>query len=401
MATNLWGASVSWNDTIASAAGAYAIAEDGTPTLSPELAEAAPLWLVEDANGQAVPNRFPGAMYVAAPMYALLGGPFSLLPSLIVAMLTTAAGAVLLGFSRVEVIGVRGAVVTSLILGLCTPAWGLASRGLWTHGPVMLWIGAAFMLLSYGRDTWAGVLLGVAVFTRPPLAVMVLVSVLHLAVARRDWSVVWRLGVSSWGAFAYLAYNRVLFGHWTLTGGYGDQPTSRLRDLTLSRYGTMLWGGILSPARGFVVQTPLVLAAVRPAVWRRSPDWLRSFAIGAVAYVAFTWAADGYSGGGGQMTYRYSLPLVIMLILLAMPELLRSTRRWVLPVLAAAGAAVQAATVLTVPGPPVDELPLPWGDWSATTGSQWVLAAAAGALLGGAVWLALRPSHPRALVDRS
>lgn len=375
-----WAPEEGWNDTVAASVGAHAIATTGTPTIEePSLARRMP-WMVEDAHGRPVPNRFPGAMYLAASVY-LLADKLQLAPATAVAVLTTAAGSALLGFSLKPRHGLRMAVVAGLAIGLATPAWGVASQALWTHGPELLWFGLATMAMARDRFALGGMALGAAVFTRPHLALIPAVAGLYLAWKRRSLRPVVGLSTSVWGLIAYLGYNRAVFGDWTLTGGYGSGPIDRVTTFTPGRWAYNVTAGLVSPARGVLLHTPLVAAL--GLGWREAGDWLRGLLLGAAASVLLSWLTVGWIGGIAMVTYRYALPLVVLGLLVAVPALAR--RPSLFAILTGVSVGVQAAAAMT-DGPHTVARPMfgfIGGNWVDVPVGAWLMAAALGVIAGG------------------
>lgn len=381
-----WHGPSSWTDTFAASVGARQISQHGIPILeSVEAVEATP-WVVESTAREHVVARLPGAMYLAAPVYLLLDlEVFRVAPATAVAVVSTAAGAVLLGFSLRRSHGIRAAMVAALTIGLATPAWGIGSQALWTHGPTLLWLGLAAMAMSRDRLGWAGVALGGAVFTRPDLAVVPFCAALYLAWSRRSLEPLVKLSTSLWGAMAYLGYGRIVFGSWSLTGAYDSFMEGRIERLTPTTYGWRIAGTLVSPSRGVLMHTPVVMAALAPAAWRQAPDWLRGLTLGGGVYVVGGRLLEGFAGGAAQDTYRYALEAVVLLLLVAVPWLLEAGRAWVVALLVGFSVSVQAVAAL-FDGPYPEDVAAPGfgvGDWAYVPGDVWAAAGAIGLLAAG------------------
>jgi hypothetical protein len=111
------------------------------------------------------------------------------------------------------------------------------------------------------------------------------------------------------GLVAYLAWNWMVYGHFTATGGY---------DVGSSGGGMLglvdnLAGTLVSPERGLLVCSPiLVLAAIGlRSAWRQSPMAVRVFALAGLAYLASQLWLIRYSGGDGFIGYRTCLESLI------------------------------------------------------------------------------------------
>src|SRR5688572_8182683 len=88
-------------------------------------------------------------------------------------------------------LSVPRALLLSFVFAYCTPAWSLASRGLWQHGPVMLMLTLAlWIVLAAERRPWviqfASLPLAFAYVVRPTSALSIVVlSVVVLLSHRR------------------------------------------------------------------------------------------------------------------------------------------------------------------------------------------------------------------------
>ncbi len=69
----------------------------------------------------------------------------------------------------------------------------------------------------------------------------------------------------------------------------------------------------------------VVLSLGWKAGWRAAPDWVRSAAVGGVAYMLGHLALNIYSGGSGFPAYRYPLEGMVMLT----PLLFLAYTEWV------------------------------------------------------------------------
>ncbi len=147
-------------------------------------------WFTTTSSGRLVSQYPPGAALVAAPFY--LASPAtrqvtlpegatrlpgevtvnlpSLVPAAVAASLTSSLAIALLGLLFLDFLTPAQTVAGAYIAGLGTSAWSVASDALWQHGPAMLWIALALYLISRDHRLWAGVAFGMAILTRPHLA---------------------------------------------------------------------------------------------------------------------------------------------------------------------------------------------------------------------------------------
>jgi hypothetical protein len=347
--------------------------------------------LLFEADGRVVSNRLPGAVLLAVPLYRLLGSPeaFSVAPSSLAAALSVAGAAALLLVALRPLAPPRVALAAAGLFAFGTCAWSVAADALWQHGPAVLALVAAVLALSRERWGLAGLALGVAVLCRPHLGVVAAVVVVWLLPRWRTAAAV--AAGAGVGTAAFLAYQRLLYGRWTVLGGYGD--------------GWIGWGGygpgpflhnvagtLVSPQRGLLVYTPVLLVLLPgvAAAWRVAPGWVRASAAGGLAYTAVQLALNRFSGGWGFYGYRLVLEALAMcapLLLLAWQHWTSATagRRATFWALAALSVAVQVVGAV-MPFPPVMDRP-----WLDNDLVHLIGPAGAGAVLvaTAALWLAL------------
>ncbi len=159
------------------------------------------------------------------------------------------------------------AILCGLLFALGTTAWSIASRSMWQHGPSLLLL--ALGLVALARLTtvansdqsrrWAAILCGIsfagAFAVRPTNAVpFAVVSVVVLVTQRRHvvrYVVAAAVVLLPWFAVTYTAYGTLLQPYF---GGdnRGLQPA----------FLDALAANLVSPARGLLVFSPMVLAAV-------------------------------------------------------------------------------------------------------------------------------------------
>lgn len=328
-------------------------------------------WFVE-VKGHVVSNRLPGAILWASPFYWLLGrgGAYApIYPAAVAAAAATSLAVLFLYLAVRRITRPDVALMAALVVGLATPMWAVSSDQLWTHGPAQLFL--ALGLLAYARDRpgLGGLAQAGAILTRPHLAVVAAVTGIGHGIARRSLRPVLLAGLtSSLGVAALLVYYRLVYGAWTLSGGYGElggygtSPGLASVEERLNGSTPFLRNvaeSLVSPGRGLFVYSPflaLLLLGLLPA-WRHAPGWVRSAAIAAPAYAAVQFWNNGYSGED-FFAYRYLLePLLLAtpLLTLCYTEWLGRTRLpravfWVLVCLALGFQAGAAVTDMNYPG---------------------------------------------------
>ena len=199
----------------------------------------------------------------------------------------------------------------SILVGTCAAAfgtslWSTSSQGLYSHAPAALTTAWALCAMAYDRQTLAGVALGLAVWSRPVLAIAI-----PIAVACCVWNGQLRrpLARAMIGLLPVLSiaavYNLRFLGH--LAGGAPDRTrfwmaTLGKDSLFSGSIGEGLAGLLVSPSRGLFVYSPIVLLGLVGAVasWRRryAPGMCASLIVVGVtvAYANFVvwWGGHGY-----------------------------------------------------------------------------------------------------------
>jgi hypothetical protein len=152
------------------------------------------------------------------------------------------------------------ALVATGIFSFGTSMWSTATRALWQHGPMVLMVAIAMLLLLRSRDRpalaqYASLPLAMAFLVRPTAAVPIVVLSLYVLIVHRDWFVRY-MGWAALIALPWFAFNLSRFGA-VLPDYY---LPSRLSGA--STYWEALLGNLISPARGLFVFSPILLFAV-------------------------------------------------------------------------------------------------------------------------------------------
>lgn len=165
----------------------------------------------------------------------------------------------------------RYAVATAFLFAFGTAAWSTASRAVWQHGPSMLCLAAAVLLIqrlltrSTGRPTWTATWLGTAVAlaytVRPTNSIVVVVLTLLVVLALRS-SIRWYFMGAALVAIPWIAVNLVMYES-VLPPYYTGSRLSFHDD-----FFEAVAANLVSPARGLLVFTPILLFVV--VRWTRS-----------------------------------------------------------------------------------------------------------------------------------
>jgi len=234
------------------------------------------------------------------------------------------------------------AIAIALVFAFGTGAWSTTSRALWQHAPVLLALAIATLMAqrlalepdatrSNRRAVVMGAALAYAYTVRPTSALAF--------VALTGW-IVWqrrtRLGALLGGAAAvvlpWFVVNAVAFG--TLLPPYHrgklPQSTGQASFALHADYLEALAANLVSPARGLLVHTPLVVLAVFGLVL--TPRTLRPLdRVLAACVVAHLLVISGLrSGWWGGFSYgaRYWSDMLVFLTLLAVPAVDRLAAAW-------------------------------------------------------------------------
>jgi len=321
---------------------------DESPDLADQQSSGNAAWFVTTTKGHVVSQYPPGAALVAAPFYLVdrssrripmygsndpdappvtIDVP-SLVPASTAAAVATALAMALLALVFVQLVPASQALAGAYVAGLGTGAWSVASNALWQHGPAMLWIALALYLISREHHIGAGLAFGLAILTRPHIALIAAAAGLGLALGRRSMRPIFSIGAGSvLGLAALVGYNWAVFGHPSISGGYGSVFTEQAIHSSLSWYLGNVAGALVDPGHGLLIWAPfliIVLPGLAKA-WKAAPAWVRGAAIGGLLYLLLQLKANRFSGGGGHFAYRYPLEALAA----AGPLLLLAWRDWI------------------------------------------------------------------------
>ncbi len=166
------------------------------------------------------------------------------------------------------------AVLLALIFAFGTTAWSVVSRTLWQHGPSVLLLTLALMLMLQAQEKpprvqYVGLIIALAYVTRPTNSVAVIAYTLFVLLFYRKW--LWR----------YLAWALVIaipFVWYSLTVYHAILPLYYRGFIGLSSatFFQALIGHLVSPSRGLLIFSPiLILAIVGIALKVRQRRWQR------------------------------------------------------------------------------------------------------------------------------
>lgn len=322
-------------DAVSALVPAWHLAHHGTPWL--EDGSLRMPFFFSWHGGHLVSNREPGISFIAVPFYFLLRGGESapsIWPAAVAsATITAAAMATLFTVFR-RLVTPKVALGATLLVAFGTSTWTISSNQLWSHGPNQLWILIAVASLAAGRPLRSGLAYAAAILTRPHLAAASAVFGLGQGLVKRSIRPVLAIGVpATIGLVALVAWDRMLFGHPSVAGGYGGYQAANLTQSPFAGLGIYVQnvlGSLVSAPRGIFPLTPFLLMLVPGlrAGWRVAPSWVKISALAGLLYMLIQWRVqsqiDGFVGG-----YRfYSYRLTIEWLTLSAPLLLLAYREW-------------------------------------------------------------------------
>ena len=285
------------------------------------------------------PDVFPGVYAVAIPAYWVArplvidpsephGGfpEVPIWPATATNVVVCTAGMLVLIELLRRLVSPGLALAGGLAFGLATPFWSVAANALWPHGPDILWLGLALAAVARRRWAVAGAFFGVAVFTRPTLAVVPAVVGLWIGVSERSWRPVVGVGIpAALGLGALSLYTQVLYETWWPIAGYDPARVGGALgtgDPYTHGYSMIqqLWGTLFDRLRGVLVFTPVLLPMVVAALkgWRSAPPWSRAAAVAGLLYWAVQLRSNPFPGGFNFWGYRYPLEPLFLALPLAM-----------------------------------------------------------------------------------
>lgn len=184
------------------------------------------------------------------------------------------------------VLGLGGASFVTFVFAFCSSAWSSVSRGLWQHGPSILFLTAALYFLVRGAKEerlipYAGLFLGLAYTVRPTNVLSVLALTAFVALCHRA-SLARFIG---WGALVAVVMAVVnLTNYGALLPPY-FQPRGDQFSVAATLSGAL--GTLVSPGRGLFVYSPVFLFSLvgawlrfRQGRWRALDTAVAGIAIG-------------------------------------------------------------------------------------------------------------------------
>jgi hypothetical protein len=250
-------------------------------------------------------------------------GPVEILVASLFVALTT----VLVYFVGRLFLSRSSSVVLAAVFAFCTPAWSTASRALWQHGPSMLMLTAALLIVLRAREKpflvqYASVPLALSFIIRPTNALSIIALTLFVALRHRGYLaryLVWGLAV----AIPFLAYNVSIY-HAVVSPYYLPQRVG-----AGVHFLEALAGNLVSPSRGLFTFSPVLAFSICGMALglRSQKDRLLDFSLFAVIILHWL-AVSSYPHwyGGYSFGPRFSADMVPYLVYFLVPVLQRLSR---------------------------------------------------------------------------
>jgi hypothetical protein len=266
----------------------------------------------------------------------------------LVAAAAVAASAVFLFLAALSYLSLRAAFVLALLYGLCTCAFSVSSQILLQHGPAELFLAMGTYFLLRRTPTaslWAGLAYAGAVACRPTCLLVVAVVAVWLAVKDRRALPGFCLGAMPVGVLLVF-YGWHTFGDpWAagqlLVGPKVAVTKTGNPDLWQTPFHVGAAGLLLSPSRGLLVYSPVVVVALwgMGRVWRQR-QWADLRPLSLAALALFLPAIKRFDWWGGwSYGYRPIMDAVTLLAFLAIPMVAWvRAKRWRMAVVGALAA---------------------------------------------------------------
>ena len=247
---------------------------------------------------------------------------------LLTAALTTAASVAAMFILLTRLTTRTRAALIAATFAWGTFLWGVSGQALWQHTGATLALVLALLALVERKPGLAGLAIGAMVAFRlsTPVIALFLLPLLDR-----------RLG--AWARFAAGAapfaiglalYNRVAFGS-AVEQGYGSAHVTSATDVGSGRALDGIPGLLVSPGRGILWYSPVLVFAVVGAIRGFRTPLYRWSAIGAIAYVVAVANVEQWWGGEsfGPRKLSEALPLLALLLVPALDAIARTRWIWV------------------------------------------------------------------------
>jgi hypothetical protein len=260
----------------------------------------------------------------------------------------------------------KGALLLVAVFTLATPAFSVISRAAWSNGPAMFFMALTLLLLlRAGRRpsfaAYAGGTVGLAYLCRPTMSIAVVATGIYIVFRCRD-QLLGFLACGGLVAILFFVVNLTVFHAWFPTY---FRPGSRGRPEDVAQ---ALAGNLISPSRGLLVFSPVLIFAVVGVISMVRQRKLTGVDVVAGATIVGHWVTislfDRVWWGGhsyGPRLTADTLPCYCLLMTPVIAAVLAKTaHRYTTIVLRASFAVLLGFSVLVHLRGAVDSRPLAW-----------------------------------------
>lgn len=236
------------------------------------------------------------------------------------AILTSVSALFMFGFMRKMGLRWDTSVFFMCIYAFATCAWGVASTGIWQHGPsLFLLLGGILLLLHENKNAQiaSGFVLALAVVNRPTNVILCIPIGIYVLIYKRD---IISPFVAA-GIFPFLlscVYSSIYWGSPLASLIEGMAAGARTGPGGVLAYGEKILGHLYSPSRGLISMSPIFifsfLYGARCLFDKTCHPLVRLMTAAVPLYIVIYARAAGY--GGWTFGYRYLIEIIPTLILL-------------------------------------------------------------------------------------
>jgi glycosyltransferase involved in cell wall biosynthesis len=178
----------------------------------------------------------------------------------IASIIGAAAGVVFFWVILSQFQSVAIASASTFVFAFCTSIWSTATRALWQHGPLILMLVIAMLLLVRARQRaaliqYVSLPLAMAYLIRPTAVVPIVMLSAYVLICHRRWFVkyvCWAMLI----AIPWMAYNLSIYAA-PLPPYYHQEAFSATTNFTEG-----LLGNLFSPSRGLLIFSPVLIFAL-------------------------------------------------------------------------------------------------------------------------------------------
>lgn len=214
------------------------------------------------------------------------------------------------------------AVLFTLIYLFATCTWSIASRGLWQHGPSMLFVLTGLLLLSLKKESYvgfSGFFFALAVVNRPTNIFFYVAAAAYVVLNR---PLLTSAAFAGWSAIPVVLNFYYYYTYWgSLLGPYvkASQAAIKTSDKDFHSISTTFMMWLISPSRGLLALSPFFIFGFlrMPSIWKNAKEapFLKWFVPCIVLYMVMYAFVNGV--GGWTFGYRYMTELVPFLVIFA------------------------------------------------------------------------------------